>query len=132
PSYVLSLPAEDPVFKALKPIVGLTRAYRATRRKNIFIQRAIYRLSRRYPRLVRRVLIADARRRLPKGFDIATHFNPTYDPWDQRMCLVPDGDMYEAISAGKASVVTGRIDRFTRDGIRLTSGRLVQADVVVT
>jgi cation diffusion facilitator CzcD-associated flavoprotein CzcO len=132
PSYVLSLPAEDPVFKALKPIVGLPRAYRATRRKNIWMQRAIYKLSQRYPRQARRVLMADARRRLPKGFDVDTHFNPTYDPWDQRMCLVPDGDMYEAISDGKASVVTDRIDRFTRDGIRLASGRVLQADIIVT
>jgi cation diffusion facilitator CzcD-associated flavoprotein CzcO len=132
PSYVLSLPAEDPVFKVLKPIVGLARAYRATRRKNIWMQRAIYKLSQRYPRAARRVLMADARRRLPKGFDVDRHFNPTYDPWDQRMCLVPDGDMYEAISNGSASVVTDRIDRFTREGIRLASGRVLEADIVVT
>jgi cation diffusion facilitator CzcD-associated flavoprotein CzcO len=132
PSYVLSLPAEDPLFKVLKPIAGLSRAYRATRRKNILMQRAIYKLSQRYPRAARRVLMADAKRRLPKGFDVDTHFNPTYDPWDQRMCLVPDGDMYEAISAGQASVVTDRIDRFVPEGIRLASGRVLEADIVVT
>jgi cation diffusion facilitator CzcD-associated flavoprotein CzcO len=132
PSYVISLPAEDPLFKALKPIVGMARAHRAARRTNIFIQRAIYRLSQRYPRLVRRVLMADVRRRLPKGFDVDTHFNPTYGPWDQRMCLVPDGDLFEAISTGKASVVTDRIDRFTRDGIKLASGDVLEADIIVT
>jgi cation diffusion facilitator CzcD-associated flavoprotein CzcO len=132
PSYVLSLPSEDPLFKALKPVVGLPRAYRATRRKNIWMQRAIYKLSQRYPRQARRVLMADARRRLPKGFDVDTHFNPSYDPWDQRMCLVPDGDMYETISAGKASVVTDRIERFTPDRIKLASGRVLEADIVVT
>ena len=94
--------------------------------------RSIYRASRRYPRLVRRLLLADARRRLPKGFDVAAHFNPPYDPWDQRMCIVPDGDIYEAISSGGASVVTERIDRFTPDGIRLRSGRMLEANIVVT
>jgi monooxygenase len=76
--------------------------------------------------------MADAKRRLPKGYDVAKHFNPTYDPWDQRMCIVPDGDLYEAISAGGASVVTDRIDRFTADGIRLASGSVLEADIVVT
>src|SRR5437764_9553400 len=103
-----------------------------TRRRYIWVQRVIYRGSRRYPRLVRRVLLADARRRLPKGFDVKAHFNPPYDPWDQRMCIVPDGDIYEAISSGGASVVTDHIDRFTPAGIRLRSGRVLEADIVVT
>src|SRR3954469_11655412 len=132
PSYVLSLPAEDPIFKVLRRMVGIPRAYRATRRKNIVIQRAIYRLCQRYPRGMRRVLMADARRRLPKGYDVDTHFNPRYDPWDQRMCIVPDGDFFDAISSGKASVVTSAIDRFTPAGIRLTSGEELEADIVVT
>src|SRR2546423_7554049 len=132
PSYMLSLPAEDPLHNALKRIVGERRAYRFTRRKNIFIQRAIYKLCQRYPRFMRRVLMADAKRRLPKGYDVATHFNPAYDPWDQRMCIVPDGDLYEAISSGGASIVTDRIDRFTRDGIRLASGSVLEADIIVT
>ena len=132
PSYVLSLPAEDPLFKVLKHVVGVPRAYRATRRKNIFIQRAIYRLCRHFPHVMRRALMADTRRRLPKGFDVDTHFNPVYDPWDQRMCIVPDGDFFDAISSGRASVVTGRIDRFTPTGIRLTSGVELEADIVVT
>src|SRR6185503_5113933 len=132
PSYVLSLPAEDPIFKALKPVVGLRRAYRVVRRKNIFIQRTIYRLSQRFPRFMRRVLTADVKRRLPKGFDVDTHFNPTYDPWDQRMCIVPDGDFFEAISSGKASMVTDRIERFVPEGIKLASGRVLDTDIVVT
>jgi len=132
PSYIVSMPGEDPLFKRLKPIVGLPRAYRAARRFNIGFQRALYKLSQRYPRVMRRMLIADVRRRLPKGYDVDTHFNPAYDPWDQRMCLVPDGDMFEAISAGQASVETDRIDRFTREGIRLASGRVLEADIIVT
>jgi cation diffusion facilitator CzcD-associated flavoprotein CzcO len=132
PSYVLSLPSEDGIFKALRRTVGLERAYRFTRRKNIFIQRAIYKLSQRFPGFVRRVLMADVRRRLPDGFDVDTHFNPAYDPWDQRMCVVPDGDFFEAITAGRASVVTDRIDRFVPEGIRLASGAVLDADIVVT
>jgi cation diffusion facilitator CzcD-associated flavoprotein CzcO len=132
PSYMLSLPAQDPVANALKRILGPRRAYRITRRKNIFVQRGIYKASQRYPRFVRRVLMADARRRLPKGYDVDTHFGPAYDPWDQRMCLVPDGDLFEAISSGGASVVTDRIDRFIPEGIKLTSGKVLDADIVVT
>src|SRR5207247_1281806 len=116
----------------LKRVVGVHRAYRVTRRKNIWMQRAIYKASQRWPRAARRVLMADARRRLPKGYDVDTHFNPPYDPWDQRMCIVPDGDLFEAIAGGGASVATGRIDRFTREGIRLTSGEMLEADIVVT
>jgi monooxygenase len=76
--------------------------------------------------------MADARRRLPKGYDVETHFNPPYDPWDQRMCIVPDGDLFESVASGRASVVTGHIDRFEPEGIRLTSGELIEADIVVT
>jgi cation diffusion facilitator CzcD-associated flavoprotein CzcO len=116
----------------MKRVLGEERTYPLTRRRYIWVQRALYRASRRYPRLVRRALLADARRRLPKGFDVAAHFNPPYDPWDQRMCIVPDGDIYAAISSGAASVVTDHIDRFTPTGIRLRSGRVLEADIVVT
>ena len=132
PSYMLSLPGEDPIANTLKRVIGVHRAYRITRRKNVFMQRGIYKVSQRWPRFARRVLMADAKRRLPKGYDVDTHFNPPYDPWDQRMCLVPDGDLFEAISSGGASVVTGRIDRFVPEGIRLTSGEVLEADVIVT
>jgi cation diffusion facilitator CzcD-associated flavoprotein CzcO len=132
PSYMLSLPAEDVIANTLTRIIGVQRAYRVARRKNVFIQRGIYKASQRWPRLVRRILMADARRRLPKGYDVDVHFNPAYDPWDQRMCLVPDGDLFEAIRSGGASVVTDRIDRFTPDGIRLASGQVLEADIVVT
>jgi cation diffusion facilitator CzcD-associated flavoprotein CzcO len=132
PSYVLSLPAEDPINKALKRLIGPHRAYRITRRQNIWMQRAIYKATQRWPHAARRVLVADVRRRLPKGYDVATHFNPRYEPWDQRMCIVPDGDMFEAISRGDASVATGLIERFVPEGIRLTSGEVLEADIIVT
>jgi cation diffusion facilitator CzcD-associated flavoprotein CzcO len=132
PSYMLALPAEDPIHGVLRRLIGLPRAYRFTRRKNIFIQRGIYKASRRWPRFMRHMLMADARRRLPKGYDVDTHFNPPYDPWDQRMCVVPDGDLFEAIASGAATIVTDRIERFTRDGIKLASGRELAADIIVT
>ena len=132
PSYVLSLPREDAVANALIRVIGPQRAYSITRWKNIKIQRTIYKAAKRFPRLVRRLLIANAKRWLPKGYDVDTHFNPSYDPWDQRLCMVPDGDFFEAISSEKASVVTDRIERFTPDGILLESGRELEADIVIT
>jgi cation diffusion facilitator CzcD-associated flavoprotein CzcO len=132
PSYVLSLPAADPIANALIRLIGPRRAYRITRRKNIVIQRGIYKLARRYPKAVRRLLMGDARRRLPDGYDVDTHFNPRYDPWDQRLCIVPGGDLFAAITSGQASVVTDRIERFTTNGILLASGRELEADIVIT
>ena len=90
-----------------------------------------YRLCRWFPGPMRRVLIGDATRRLPDGYDVATHFTPAYAPWDQRMCIVPGGDLFRTISSGRADVVTGVIDTFTERGIRLASGEEIDADVVV-
>ena len=92
----------------------------------------IYQLSQRHPRLVRNWIRALAIRQLPPGYDVDTHFNPAYNPWDQRLCLVPDGDLFKAIRAGRASVVTGRIDRFPRGGLRMESGEELAADIAVT
>jgi len=132
PGYVLSLPAADAIANTLNRVLGPQRAYPIIRRKNVLVQRAIFKLCRRFPKLMRRLLMADVRRRLPKGYDVDTHFSPSYDPWDQRLCMVPDGDLFKAISSGGASVVTDRIDRFTPSGIRLASGRHIDADIVVT
>jgi cation diffusion facilitator CzcD-associated flavoprotein CzcO len=132
PSYVLSLPTADPIASALRRMIGPRRAYPIIRRKNILLQRGVFKLCRRFPKQMRRLLLADARRRLPKGYDVGAHFSPRYDPWDQRLCLAPGGDLFKAISVGRASVVTGRIDRFTPAGIRLESGQQIDADIVVT
>ncbi len=132
PSYVLSLPSEDHVANALNRMIGPGRASRLIRRKNVAIQRGLYKLARRYPKAVRRLIKADTRRRLPKGFDVDTHFTPRYDPWDQRLCMVPDGDFFKAIAAGDASVETDTIETFTPTGLRLTSGKELEADVIVT
>jgi cation diffusion facilitator CzcD-associated flavoprotein CzcO len=132
PGYVLSLPGTDPIAELLNRVLGHDRAYPLIRRKNIQQQRLTYKFCRRFPKLARRLLIADVRRRLPKDFDVDTHFTPAYDPWDQRLCMVPDGDLFTAISGGGASVVTDRIDRFTPNGILLVSGAELEADIIVT
>ncbi|MFJ5591109.1 flavin-containing monooxygenase [Streptomyces noursei] len=132
PSYVFSTAAEDPIARVLGRALGPRRAHRIVRRKNLLLTRGMYRLCRRAPTLMRRLLIARVRRQLPADFDVATHFTPRYDPWDQRLCVVPDGDLFKAISAGRASVVTDRIERFTATGLRLASGRELAADLVVT
>jgi cation diffusion facilitator CzcD-associated flavoprotein CzcO len=131
PSYYLSLPAHDPVADALDRHLSPTRALDWTRRKNQATQALFYRLCRWFPAVMRRVLIGDATRRLPDGYDVATHFTPAYAPWDQRMCVVPGGDLFRAISSGRADVVTGVVDTFTERGIRLASGEELDADVVV-
>jgi cation diffusion facilitator CzcD-associated flavoprotein CzcO len=99
---------------------------------NALMTQGSYQLSRRRPALMKRVLKAGVRRELPKGYDVDTHFTPTYDPWDQRLCVVPDGDLFRAIRAGTASVETDRIASFTERGLLLESGRELEADVIVT
>lgn len=132
PSYVFSIPAEDPLANTLNRVLGHDRAYKIVRRKNIAMSRGMFKACKRAPKLMRRLLIANVRRQLPKHFDVDTHFTPRYDPWDQRLCMVPNGDLFKAISSGKASVVTDRIARFTKTGILLESGQELAADIVVT
>ncbi len=124
PSYVLPLPGKDPIANGLQRVLGPERAYRITRGMNIARQRFIYGVSQRHPRQVRSVIRAvDQAPSSRRVFDVDTHFKPKYDPWDQRLCAVPDGDLFKAIRKGQASVVTDRIERFTERGIRLESGR---------
>ncbi|MCB0875999.1 MAG: NAD(P)/FAD-dependent oxidoreductase [Solirubrobacterales bacterium] len=132
PSYVMTIPSRDWIANGVRRVLGDRIAHRIARRKNIWMQRTIYRQSRRRPQLVRRILRAMQRRQLPAGYDIDTHFNPDYDPWDQRLCMVADGDLFQAISRGEASIVTDRIATFTERGIELESGRELEADIVIT
>jgi cation diffusion facilitator CzcD-associated flavoprotein CzcO len=106
--------------------------YAAVRWKNTLLDLATFRLSRRRPDLMRTLLRRHNQKQLPAGYDVDTHFTPKYNPWDQRMCLAPDGDLFAAIRTGSASVVTGVIETFTPEGIRLTSGHEIPADIVVT
>ena len=132
PSYILALPAKDPIANTLRRLLGDGLAYKLTRRKNVWSQTTVYKLSRRYPRLVKRLLRAAVKHQLPRGYDVDTHFSPGYGPWDQRMCVVPDGDLFKAISTGRASVATDRINTFTETGIKLASGDELRADIVVS
>ena len=132
PSYVLPQPRKDPIANALRKILPAKAAYAATRRFNIGKGRFIYNLCQRHPKLARRIIQSINVKALPEGFDVDTHFNPTYNPWDQRLCAVPDADLFRSIKRGKADVVTDRIARFTKDGILLESGRTLEADIIVT
>ena len=99
---------------------------------NALATQGSYQLSRRRPELMKRILRKGVERQLPAGYDVDTHFTPKYDPWDQRLCVVPNGDLFRAIRSGSASVVTDHIDRFTPTGIRLSSGQELEADIIVT
>ncbi|HEU5155808.1 MAG TPA: NAD(P)/FAD-dependent oxidoreductase [Streptosporangiaceae bacterium] len=132
PTYILSLPAEDVIANRLRRLLGDRGGYMLTRWKNVALQALTYRLSRRRPNLVRSLIRKAVVRQLPPGYDVDTHFKPTYQPWDQRLCLVPDGDLFAAIRKGRASVVTDHIEEFTETGLRLRSGAELQADIVVT
>ncbi|HEX2071553.1 MAG TPA: NAD(P)/FAD-dependent oxidoreductase [Thermoleophilaceae bacterium] len=132
PTYIVSVPSRDPIANALRRLLPDRVAYAIARQKNIALQTLVYKLSRRRPGVVRRLIRAAVKRRLPKGYDVDTHFKPHYDPWDQRLCVVPDGDLFEAISSGRASIVTDRIESFTERGVALASGTELEADIVVT
>ena len=132
PSYVVSLPAEDPVAKLMRRILPARAAYSVLRWKNVLLTMLSFELSRRRPRAMKALIRKGLERRLPPGYDIDTHFKPRYNPWDQRLCLVPDGDLFEAIGKGRASVVTDRVRTLTETGIELESGAELDADLIVT
>jgi cation diffusion facilitator CzcD-associated flavoprotein CzcO len=132
PSYVVGVPAVDPIEMQLKKWLGPVRAHRIARAKNVRLQRLVWNLSKRHPGIVRKLLRAGALRALPEGYDVDTHFNPPYNPWDQRLCVVPDGDLFRAVADGRVSIVTDHIETFNENGIRLRSGSELQADIVIT
>jgi cation diffusion facilitator CzcD-associated flavoprotein CzcO len=132
PSYIVSLPAEDPIASLLRRRLPAHLAYTIVRWKNVLLTLLSFQLSRRRPALAKALLRRGVERHLPPGYDIDTHFKPRYGPWDQRLCLAPDGDLFEAICSGRASVVTDGIDTFTERGLRLHSGGELEADLIVT
>jgi monooxygenase len=132
PTYVVSMPGEDGLANLLRRYLPDRVVYPIVRWKNVALQGISYRLSRRRPELMKRLLRRGVVKALPPGYDVDTHFKPRYDPWDQRLCLVPDADLFEALGDGSAEIVTDRIATFTADGIELESGRELKADVVVT
>ncbi|GAA1900991.1 putative flavoprotein CzcO associated with the cation diffusion facilitator CzcD [Williamsia serinedens] len=132
PTYVMSFPSRDAADERLARLVGRRTASAVTRVKNIAIDTALYQACRRWPDRMRGVIRKENAAQLPADFDLDRHFTPRYDPWDQRMCLAPDGDLFRALSDGSASVVTDTIDHVRPDGVVVSSGELVPADVVVT
>ena len=131
PTYVVSRPSQDALANRLRRRLPAGLAYRLIRWRNVLLGIYFYRLARRKPDLTRGRILALIRGELGAEYDIGTHFTPRYNPWDQRLCLVPDGDLFRAIAAGDAEIVTDRIERFIETGIRLDSGRELQADLVV-
>jgi monooxygenase len=132
PTYIVAQPAEDRVANWLRRRLPERIGYAAARWKHILLSMLFYNLMRWQPALMKRNLLKLVQAQLGPGYDVATHFTPRYNPWDQRLCLAPDGDFFKAVAAGKASVVTDRIEGFTPGGIRLRSGAELAADVVVT
>jgi monooxygenase len=132
PSYILSLPGRDPLAQLLRNKLPAKVAYPIVRWKNVLLSTLLYQFSRRRPAAARKLIRRLTEKQLPAGFDVDTHFNPPYDPWDQRLCLVPDGDLFRTLRRGDASIATGRIARFTGKGIALESGKHLDADVIVT
>jgi cation diffusion facilitator CzcD-associated flavoprotein CzcO len=132
PTYVVSRPDKDVIANALRKVLPDRWAYAITRWKNVGMQQFLYHRTRTHPEKVKAKLLDMVRKELGPDYDVETHFTPSYNPWDQRLCLVPNSDLFEAIRSGKASIVTDHIDRFTETGITLKSGKTLDADIIVT
>jgi cation diffusion facilitator CzcD-associated flavoprotein CzcO len=132
PSYVVSLPAEDAIAGLLRRVLPPMAAYQAVRFKNVGLMALSYQLSRRRPQLMKALIRKGILGQLPEEFEVDTHFSPRYDPWDQRLCVCPDGDLFQALSDGGASIVTDTIGTVTERGVLLESGDELAADVIVT
>ncbi len=132
PTYIGSLPDVDPFTVRMNQLLPPKPAYVVNRWKCIIFQSAQYQIARRFPKLFAKSLRTMAERRLPEGYDYDKHFTPSYKPWDQRVCVAPNGDLFKQIRKGNADVVTDTIERFTKTGIKLTSGEELDADIIVT
>lgn len=132
PSYVLPVPVDDPIAKHLRAWFSEDTAFKAARWFNIAKQRWVYAFSQRFPHRARKIIRSLNAKMLPEGYPVDIHFNPPYNPWEQRLCAVPGGDLFESISKGKASVATDTIETFTETGIKLDSGQHIEADIIVT
>ncbi len=132
PTYIVSMPEQDAVANWLRGKLPAMWAHRLSRWKNVAFTMYVYQLARRFPEFVKTGILKKVQEQLGPDYDVATQFTPRYNPWEQRLCLVPNGDLFEAIKAGRASVVTDGIERFTEKGIQLKSGRELEADIIVT
>lgn len=131
PSYVFSVPGYDKSLKALSRFLPERWVYSFARRRNMFLQRTMFKAAKRWPDKVRSWLLDRVRKQVGDNFDMR-HFTPAYKPWDERLCAVPDGDLFKVIKGGKASVVTDHIETFTEKGILLKSGKELEADIIIT
>ena len=132
PTYVVSRPAQDALANKLRRNLPANLAYHLIRWRNVLLGMYFFQSSRKKPARVKELILKGVRMALGPDYDVATHFTPRYNPWDQRLCLVPDGDLFKAIRENHASVVTKEIDTFTKKGIRLKDGSELQADIIVT
>jgi cation diffusion facilitator CzcD-associated flavoprotein CzcO len=132
PTWIVSRPGKDRVANFLNRVLPEKIAYAITRWRNIHFQNFIYKRARKNPEKVKQTLLKQARKQLGESFDIDRHFTPDYDPWTQRLCLIPDSDLFEALKSGRANVVTGQIERIEADGLVMQSGERVPADILVT
>jgi monooxygenase len=132
PTYVISRPEQDAIANFLRRHLPAKVAYNLVRWRNILFGMYIYWMSRRSPERIKKWIASGVQKALGPGYDVAKHFTPHYNPWDQRMCLVPDGDLFDAINQGKASVVTDQIETITPNGIKLRSGTQLDADIIIT
>ncbi|MDI1238056.1 MAG: NAD(P)/FAD-dependent oxidoreductase [Polaromonas sp.] len=132
PSYIVALPSRDGIGALLRRWLPSRLSHPLIRWKNIALASAFYQFSRRQPATVRRLILRQAARLLGPGFDVQRHLSPRYNPWDQRLCIAPDADIFRAVREGKADIVTGQIECFTPAGLRLTTGEEIEADVIVT
>jgi monooxygenase len=132
PTYVVSMPAEDRIANGLRRVLPERLAHRLIKRKNVRAQSLMVGMARRWPNATRRFLMRQVAKQLPDDIDVNTHFSPRYDPWDQRLCLVPDGDLFAALRAGTAAIVTDTTERFVAQGVQVGSGEVLEADIVVT
>ena len=130
PSYVYSLPSTDKLTAVLARLMPASWANRLARKRNILMYRAVYLACRQWPKLMRRIILSHVRKQVGPTVDMR-HFTPTYMPWDERLCAVPDGDLFKSLRSGKASVETDHIERFTEKGILLKSGKELEADIII-
>lgn len=132
PTYIVSRPSEDRIANSLRSVLPAKVAYGITRWKNVLLGMFFFNLARKRPDRVKGKILDAVRSELGADYDVETHFTPRYNPWDQRLCLVPDGDLFQSLRAGTSSIVTDTIDRFTKKGLKLASGRELDADLIVT
>lgn len=131
PTYIASVPSIDFVYDKMRKVLPEDLAYKLIRARNIGMQRGIYALAQKQPKLLRKFLLKSIEMQLKGKVDMK-HFTPSYNPWDQRLCVVPDGDLFKILRSGKASVETDQIEKFTETGIQLKSGQHLDADIIVS